>query len=557
MSNKKWFARACFWAAAYCFVVVVALAIMAQLHWLPGHDLHQFWPFLALLGLIGAGLCGAAMLPEREFGTAFWAGLELGYVLVLLTFMSLFLAADALAHLTASNAPALLLIPPGLTFFVAAVFSSVSFRGDKKKDAPQPETKTRTEPGPVSARSAVWRAAAATVSYASYMIVSSALVFGEMYVAVVWGFGVRAVLGGAHFDALRSAAAWLHFIAQPPILIVLAAFAAFLVLGSLAATTVPMWTSVFTHIRLSSATDAQKELVQTRFRALVDYANVQRRVVASSLATNIALWLALFLVIAAAFWVGLNNDALAVWLYPPHLHGAGWYLDERKSNGATVPLVFASFLVAASVVRLVNDLWPSLFEGVLIFPLRRGTADAGHVRSLFRALLRDVRKGTSSPDTFDARGYLRARRLRRSYALYAVTGLALVLAGLVGWRGFATYTLIDNQGFEDIQFFTGEHIFYRYQDAMKVLLMCDWKENNMSYDILFRDQEFSILLNWESYRKKTPALVRVDENLRRAGVKFGPVVSAQPKQLSGPECVRALGRQNGVEADAVRIMHAD
>jgi hypothetical protein len=265
-----------------------------------------------------------------------------------------------------------------------------------------------------------------------------------------------------------------------------------------------------------------------------------------------------FLVIVFAFWLASENEELSTWLFPPHLN-AGWYLDERDSGGAMVPLIFGSFVAGWSIRRLLIDMWPAASEFFITSPLRRGTVEAMHVRSLLRALLRDVKSGAiTAADPFDPKSYLRARYRRVSRAFYAITLALLVPGAFVEWRGLASYTLIDNHGFEDIRFFNGQRVFHRYQDATMVLRKCDWRENQMFYDVVFRDQDrVSIFLNWESFRKRVPALLQIDENLRRAGVEFGPAVSVQPTKLTGPECVRALARRNGVEADLVRVMHPD
>jgi hypothetical protein len=557
VNNPKAFKQACFWAAAYCFCVAVGLAVLAELRWLPGHSLSQFTPFLAHLCLMSVILCGIAMLPEREHTKASLVGLELGVVFILLSFISLFLGVEALTRMTARNAPALLLVPPVLTFFVA-VFSSGRLRGGEKPRAEQPEPTTRSEPGPVSIGSIVWSALTATVANAVYFAVAIAVAFAQLFVGIIWGFGIWIVLGGARFNSIKPFVVGLHYIARPPILQVLIAFAVFLLLLRLLGDMIPTWASVFTYIRLSHASEAQRDLVQTRFRALWDYANGPRPIRPRSLAADLAILVIPFVIVVCALSLVFENEELATWLFPPSLHGAGWYLVERNAGFEMMLLFLGSLLIAGSIYRLTIDLWPAAFEGAIISPLRRGTLDAPRFRSFLRTLLRDVRKGAISSELpFDPRTYLSARRLGRNRIFYTLSFVVFLLSLLFAWRGLASYTLIDEHGFESVQFFTGQHVVHGYQDATKVLRYCDWQKGNLSYDVVFRDRDLvDVFLKGDGIGKKLPALLHVDQNLRRGRAIFVPVVSAQPT-LSGPACVHLLAqRDRGTDAlGLTQIMH--
>jgi hypothetical protein len=159
---------------------------------------------------------------------------------------------------------------------------------------------------------------------------------------------------------------------------------------------------------------------------------------------------------------------------------------------------------------------------------------------------------------FDPRGYLLERRRRSSRRLYLASAAALLLALLAGWRAVSTFTRVTDAGFEDVAFFTGQHIFYRYDDVVSVRPECFLgNHGHVSYQVEFRDGRSADLLFEKDLPQNLPALKRIDARLRRSRAAFEPLAEAPIGLRNARECTETLGKKYGDQLGFAQIMHVD
>ncbi|MBV9991211.1 MAG: hypothetical protein JOZ72_07940 [Alphaproteobacteria bacterium] len=531
--------------ALYCLIAAVAIGASARAGLLPGHDLAQIAPLSGHLVVNGLSLwfaAGAVTGPGQRSAMmrvgVFLSSYALGIV-------GLILAVSAVFDLTMLDAPALLLVVPGL----AGLLPILAGGEERHVGAEALDELPRIPFGPLLAGFA-----GSVVRQTIVWIV----LFAAFFLLVEWYFVLKHVLWqGARYD--------LFSVARNNIAAALDAWPVVVPLFFIGIVTAssgwgpllrPAVEGFKERLGFASLTPHQRAIVQARLYRLWSYANAPEQEGGSIAALFLPLVPA-FAFVGLALWFLWESQAVAEWLFPatgPRSPGA-WSLLVRNHKA----LIWPTMLIvpaAWSLYRLGTDLWPQALKQALVVDLQKGPGfDMGQIRALRRAIARDTRQSRDE-SAFAPPGYLLEQRLRRSRWLYAASIVALLVAVLVTWRSLAGYTLITDAGFEDVGFLTGRH-FYRYDEVVSVQPTCFLLRNDdVGYQVEFRDGRSADLLEESDLPGALAPLVRIDERLRHSRAAFRPLADNPLGLESARDCARTLGAKYGDGPGFARIMHA-
>ena len=534
-------------SALYCLFVAAAIGVLAHFALLRGHNLTQIAPFLAHLVLNGflLGVVAASHSPETSWLlhsrairlSSFFLTYGLGIV-------GLFLAGRAAFDLTSSNAPALLLIVPGISGLLP-VFTAP----EEKYVGPEVLNEVPRVPlGPL------------LTAFSGSVVrqtIGWTLVLAGSFLLFEWYFVLRQILwSGAHYELVSLAENNLRGALQAwPALIPLSLVGLVVEL--------PAWgpllrEGIRERLGLVSLSSDQRAVVRERLQRLWDYANAPEQEGGSIAGLLLPLVPAIIL-IGLAFLLITKSESLADWLFPPSSTQptSPWSLVVRDSSPMIWPILLL-FPVAWSLYRLGTDHWPRALQQALVSDLQRGPAlNPSKVRALRRDISLEVRRG--KPDsTVSPREYLLRRRRRSSRRLHTVSVVALLLALLISWRCLASYTLAYEGGFDSVDFLTGRHFSYSYSDVASVRPECFLGRNkDVAYQIAFRDGRHADLLFAKDLPAHLPSLKLVDQELRRSQTVFHPLADSPTGVQKARECVRTLGSEYGDSQGFAQIMHVD
>ncbi len=287
-----------FWAASiYCFAAVAAIAASAVLGRLPGHDLDQISPLLLHLALNGSII--AIFTWSRKSVSLLANSITVQIGSLLLGFgiglVDLDLAISAALALTPANAPALLLIAPGIAMLLPMLPTFSRGPGPSAEVLEEPPRVPTSELAPVYAGViADWILLIFTLSVAYEL----ARPWYAVLKSVLWTATRYRFSDALHPDLLRN-------LEWRPAALLVAVFILLLVCYA-----VFMLARNQLRRRLS---EGQRELVQSRLRALWEYANAPEqpsRSVATVLLPLIP-WLVVF--VASLALLG-NIDKFVQWL---------------------------------------------------------------------------------------------------------------------------------------------------------------------------------------------------------------------------------------------------
>ena len=462
-------------ATLYCFIAAAVVAGFAQYRLLPGHDLDQIAPLIAQLLLNGIALAAMAWLKHSDssLSRSMTATYAIVFFPIGLGWVGLVLAGQAIFGLTTTNAPALLLIVPGLMPFLPL------FTAGSEERSPGDEVLADL-PGVPS--TTIARLFVQTILLQAFLY---ATLFGVLIAGFQWYAILKRVLWtSARFDFY----AFLRFIlGQADDFVIILYLSVCLFIGIVMALEQwgPYLRQSFRRLRerLGAAplTEQQRETIQSKLYALWEYANAPEQE-PKSIAVILVPLLSAFAFAGLAFWLVVDSTPWTSWLFPdpPLQPNETWRLFVRDSSWFIGPM-FLSGPVAWAVYRLSIDLWPRAFRDALVSDLRRSPElNLSKIRALRNFLTRDVRLGVISADaSFDPRTYLAARRLRFSRRFYVMGLISVVVAVLILWRGMASYTLVTEHGFDEVGFFTGAHSHYAFADVVTVRLQCFWSEKRV------------------------------------------------------------------------------
>lgn len=253
-----------FAAAAYCLVVAGVVGALAGAGRLPGHDLVQIAPFIAQLIVTGIAVGFAAQVS----GSHSWLGgstlLRGGSYLFAygLGMLGLILAGHAAFGLTKFNAPALLLVVPGLAVVLPAFLT----------DEPQYSgAEVLNEPPQIPLRIIFGGFGASVVrqSIGWTMVIAGFLVAVQWYMAlkdVLWNNTRYDVIGLANSDLAFAEQAWPAIF---PFLFVGVVFA----FSSWSPLLRQAWERIKEGFGFAGLSPQQRAVVQERLRVLWAYAN--------------------------------------------------------------------------------------------------------------------------------------------------------------------------------------------------------------------------------------------------------------------------------------------
>jgi hypothetical protein len=528
--------------ALFCLLAAASVGALAKDGLLPGHDLAQIVPFviqlivngLALWIVAGPGVASGWRLYEMRLGSFLFAyGLGI---------MGLVLAVDAAFDLTRSNAPALLLIVPGIAGLLPIFIGAE----ERYAGAEVLNEIPRLPLGPLLA------------GFGGSVVkqtIGWVLLIAGLYLLYEWVFVLKHVLwSGTSFDLIRLAENNFR-----DALLVWPVIAGFAFIGVIVAVSTwgPLLRGAFEGLKerlgFSGLTPDQRAIVQERLQRLWDYANAPEQENASIAVLFLPLVPTIAL-IALGVWLMANSESISVWLFPPPA-AAGWSLVVRDSGAMLWPAALLC-LVGWSVYRFCTDHWPRALHYAIVSDLQKGPAlEPSKVRALRRAISREVRRGEGMVSPQD---YLLARRRKLSRRVHIVATVALLPALLIGWRGLANYTRVTEAGFDGVDFFTGRHFAYGYGDVVSVQPQCFLERNNkIAYEVTFRDGRDSDLLVEKDLPASLPALKRIDQRLRRTHAVFEPLAGNAHGLQNAHECVRTLGNQYADGKGFAQIMHAE
>lgn len=300
----------------------------------------------------------------------------------------------------------------------------------------------------------------------------------------------------------------------------------------------------------------QQALVETRLRALWDYANRPDRENKTFAAAILPIMI-IGTAVAAPFALLFCDHELASWFLQRRLPDA-WYVLIPSSLGFLFAIV-ALPLTGWSLWHVIVSRWPGAAESVVTLQLRRGQKHIDSaVSSTRHALIKMVRKGGNEP--FDPRQYLLDRRRRFGKGLLWTAAVAAVV-GIWGiWASLNSYTLITPAGIEDSSAITGKREFYPYREVRQVKVSCTINgkgESNFGWRMLDISGRELARFRQVDVHENLPALLAVDTVLREQGTAFDARDPESGESLILDACLEDVGSGLDDQAGFIRLMHRD
>jgi hypothetical protein len=469
--------------------------------------------------------------------------------------IGLVLAVQCAVGFTATNWPALLLIPPGAMPFIPFVVPALQ---SAKRLYPDPEILEKQASLPAFASARLF------VGFTIWLTLLIAMVFAVFALVQFWLPTLRNVLwSGTRYHA--TGLLWAAWSAVTPsrhgAFMILGIFLLIIFSGAWSFLT-EAWRKQSVRLRkawgLPVLTDEDRDLAQSRLRALWDYANDPMQPPRNSARRFLAA-IAGCTVYVGAIVLLATGDRIVDWLVPPSRFFAGqnWYYFVRDDRAIMVAPFVALLFSSMAVYRLVIDLWPRALQAELVAGLRQGgNFKFAQIDALRRALGKDILRRRA--ELFDPRRFLLRRRLRISRRIYVATILLLAMSAAAGWYAARIGTLFTDKGVVMRDLFRSWESTYSYRDVTKVRLQCMPVRVNSyraEYGIVFKDGSRIGLLVSPGSPQNVDAIAHIDEQLRHAGAKFILYVDQDLMVRGTRRCVNALAgnaRQAGVLA---RIMH--
>jgi hypothetical protein len=542
-------------ATLYCFVAAAIVAGFAQYDLLPGHDLAQIVPLIVQLLLSGTALAAMAWL--RRSHSFLSRSVSVRYATFLLEYglglIGLILAGETVFGLTSYNALALLLIVPGLAPFLPLF----AVGGEERSPGAEVLAELPKVPSITIARLFLQTALSQGLLYAAF--------FGVLMLAFRWYAILKRVLWTTtRFDFSALAHSYVKQASDFwPVIVIYVCLCLFIGIVLAFAQWGPYVRQglgrLWERLGATPLSEQQREFVQSKLQALWDYANAPEQE-AKSIAAILVPVLPALAFAGLAFWLVVDSASWAERLFSAPPFPAGWQLLVRDGSWTVGPTIL-SCLVAWAVYRLSIDLWPRAFQDALVSDLRRSsTLEPSKIRALRNSITRDMRRGVVGADTtFDPRTYLAARRRRFSRRFYVVGLISFVAAVLIAWRGMASYSVVTEQGIDDIGFLTGAHYHYAFGDVATVRLQCFWsdKSTDLTYETVFRDGRSDKLLFLKDLPGSLVPLERIDLKLRSIGTHFEPVADNPRGLQNARNCAKMFGKKYGDVAGFAQIMQLD